>query len=68
MWVVGGLVLVALVLPGLWPQQEGEKLTYTQFMTQVRAGEVESVVVNNSTNTISGTLDRRNEVLHHRRR
>ena len=56
MWVVGGLVLVALVLPGLWPQQEGDKLTYTQFMTQVRAGEVESVVVNNSTNTISGTL------------
>ena len=57
MWVVGGLVLVALVLPGLWPQQEGEKLTYTEFMTQVREGNVESVVVNNSTNTISGTLD-----------
>ncbi|MFV0309036.1 MAG: ATP-dependent zinc metalloprotease FtsH [Desertimonas sp.] len=57
MWIVAGLVLTALVLPGLWPRDEGEKLTYTEFMTQAREGNVESVVVNNSSNTITGQLE-----------
>jgi len=57
MWVVAGLILTALLVPGLWPQEEGDKFTYTQFMSQVREGNVDSIVVNNSTNTISGKLD-----------
>jgi cell division protease FtsH len=56
-WVIAGVILMALLLPGLWPDEEGQKITYTEFMTQVREGNVESVVVNNSTNTITGTLD-----------
>jgi cell division protease FtsH len=56
-WVIAGVILMALLLPGLWPDEEGQKITYTEFMTQVREGNVESIVVNNSTNTITGTLD-----------
>ena len=42
--------------PSLWPNESGEKLSYTEFMTQVDDGNVESVVINNSSNTITGTL------------
>ena len=56
MWVLLGVVAVALLLPSLWPNESGEKLSYTDFMTQVRDGNVESVVINNSSNTITGTL------------
>jgi cell division protease FtsH len=56
-WLIAGVILLALLVPGLWPDDKGQKITYTEFMTQVREGNVESVVVNNSTNTITGTLD-----------
>src|SRR5215204_3262812 len=56
-WLIAGVVLMALLVPGLWPDDKGQKITYTEFMTQAREGNVESIVVNNSTNTISGTLD-----------
>ena len=57
MWLIAGVILLALLVPGLWPDNKGQKITYTEFMTQVREGNVDSVVVNNSTNTITGTLD-----------
>ena len=41
----------------MWPNEAGDKVTYTQFMNDVRAGNVESVVVNNSSNTITGTME-----------
>ena len=56
MWVLLGVVALALLLPSLWPNESGEKLSYTDFMTQVSEGNVESVVINNSSNTITGTL------------
>ena len=56
-WLIAGVILLALLVPGLWPDDKGQKITYTEFMTQVREGNVDSVVVNNSTNTITGTLD-----------
>jgi cell division protease FtsH len=34
----------------------GERLSYTEFLEQVRAGKVERVTLNNATNTITGTL------------
>ncbi len=34
----------------------GEKLTYTEFLEQVRNGDVQQVTINNATNTISGKL------------
>ncbi len=57
MWVLLGVVALALLLPSLWPSRSGEKITYSQFMDQVRAGQVESVVINNSSNTITGTFE-----------
>ncbi len=55
-WVIAGVILLALLVPGLWPDEQGQKITYTEFMEQVEAGNVESIVVNNSSNTITGQL------------
>ena len=57
MWVLLGVVALALLLPSLWPSDTGSKVTYSQFMNDVREGRVESVVVNNSSSTITGTLE-----------
>jgi cell division protease FtsH len=56
MWILLGVVALALLLPSLWPNQSGEKISYSEFMTQASAGKVESVVINNSSGTINGTL------------
>jgi cell division protease FtsH len=56
MWVLLGVVALALVLPSFWPSDSGEKLTYTEFITQVREGKVDSVVISNNSNTINGKL------------
>jgi cell division protease FtsH len=51
-------VLVAMfVLPRFWPSETGDKLTYTEFIALVEAGDVKSVVVNNTNNRITGELD-----------
>ncbi len=57
MWVLLGVVALALLLPSLWPNRSGDKITYTEFMNQARQGNVESIVINNSSGTITGTLD-----------
>ena len=57
MWVLLGVVALALILPSFWPSSSGEKLTYTQFIDQVQEGNVESVVINNDSNTITGTFE-----------
>jgi cell division protease FtsH len=56
MWVLLAVVALALVLPSLWPNSGGEKISYTQFMDEVRSGDVKAITVNNSSNTITGTL------------
>ncbi len=51
-------VLVAMfVLPRFWPTEEGDELTYTEFIDLVERGDVKSVVVNNTNNRITGELD-----------
>jgi cell division protease FtsH len=51
-------VLVAMfVLPRFWPTEEGDQLTYTEFIQLVERGDVKSVVVNNTNNRITGELD-----------
>ena len=57
MWVLLGVVALALMLPSFWPSDAGEKLTYTQFIAQVREGNVESVVISNNSNSITGELE-----------
>src|SRR3990170_5563431 len=56
-WVLGGVVLLAIVLPSLWPNNTGQELSYTTFIEQVRDGNVESVIINNSTGAITGKFD-----------
>jgi cell division protease FtsH len=47
-------VLVAMfVLPQLWPSNEGEKVTYTDFVAMVNDGDVESATINNASGRIS---------------
>src|SRR5688572_727209 len=54
LYVLAGVVAAALLLPSLWPRDEGSQVTYTQFMQQVEDGKVESVEINNSSGAISG--------------
>ena len=56
MWVLLGVVALALVLPSFWPSDSGEKLTYTEFIAEVQEGNVESVVISNNSNSITGEL------------
>jgi len=57
MWVLLGVLGLGLLLPSFWPDETGEKVTYTDFMQRVSEGEVSSVVINNSTGSIDGTLE-----------
>ena len=56
MWVLLGVVALALVLPSFWPSDSGTELTYTEFIAEVREGNVESVVISNNSNSITGEL------------
>ncbi|MGD9999177.1 MAG: ATP-dependent zinc metalloprotease FtsH [Ilumatobacteraceae bacterium] len=48
-------VLVAMfVLPRFWPSDDGEKLSYGEFIELADKGEVKSIVINNSSGKISG--------------
>ena len=48
-------VLIALfVVPRLITNDNGEELTYSEFITAVNAGEVATIDINNTTNKISG--------------
>ncbi|MGI9031365.1 MAG: ATP-dependent metallopeptidase FtsH/Yme1/Tma family protein, partial [Ilumatobacteraceae bacterium] len=57
MWVLLGVVALALILPSFWPSESGTRLTYTEFITAVRDGRVNSVVISNNSNTITGELE-----------
>jgi cell division protease FtsH len=50
------LLLVALFIPSVWPSNDGEDLSYSEFRSQVVAGDVAKIVVNNETGAISGEL------------
>ena len=45
-----------LVLNQVWPSDEGEKLSYTEFITAVRGDLVKEFTLTNGSNTISGEL------------
>jgi len=57
MWVLLGVLALALLLPSFWPDETGETVTYTDFMQRVSEGDVSSVVINNSSGSIDGTLE-----------
>ncbi|MFZ9518044.1 MAG: ATP-dependent zinc metalloprotease FtsH [Ilumatobacteraceae bacterium] len=51
--VVAGALIVG---PRLWPATTATKVTYTEFLDLVQSGKVESVEINNLSNTISGKM------------
>ncbi|MGA1362839.1 MAG: ATP-dependent zinc metalloprotease FtsH [Ilumatobacteraceae bacterium] len=58
-WAIWAIVAVIVALAfgaQFLSPSTGERLTYTEFLAQVRNGDVKSVTINNATNTISGTL------------
>jgi len=55
--VMIAVIVAMFVLPQLWPSDDGEKLTYTEFIDRVERGDVRSVTINNSNGRITGELD-----------
>lgn len=58
-WAIWAIVAAVVVLAfgsQLFATPTGDKLTYTEFLVQVKNGDVKQVTINNSTNVISGTL------------
>lgn len=55
-WVAIGVLLATVVLPQLMPRDDGDPLSYTEFIEQVSSGNVASVTINNGTATITGEL------------
>jgi cell division protease FtsH len=53
-WALVGLVVVVLVVPNLLRDETGDKITYTEFITAVEDGKVESIVFDNTTGDIDG--------------
>jgi cell division protease FtsH len=54
LYVLAGVVAVALLLPSMWPSEDGERITYTEFLELVREERVASVEINNSSSAIDG--------------
>jgi cell division protease FtsH len=49
-------MLAAFVLPGIFaPQEEQDRVTYSEFLEEVRAGDVERVEIDNTDGSITGT-------------
>ena len=58
-WAVWAIVAAVLALgigSQMFATDTGERLSYTEFLQQVRSGKVEQITLNNATNTITGTL------------
>jgi cell division protease FtsH len=52
--VLAAVLALALLVPSMWPRDEGDKITYNEFLTSVRQGEVSNITINNSSSTITG--------------
>ena len=58
-WAIWAIVAAVVVLAfgsQRFATPTGDKLTYSEFLVQVKNGDVKQVTINNSTNIISGTL------------
>ncbi|HUC33726.1 MAG TPA: ATP-dependent zinc metalloprotease FtsH, partial [Ilumatobacteraceae bacterium] len=56
-WTIPVLLAVlvgTLVLNQVWPNNDGENLSYTEMMDAVAAGQVAEITVTNGSNTVSG--------------
>ena len=57
LYVLLGLTVVILLSSTMSAGTSSEKVSYSEFMSQVRGGNVESVEIDNTNGSISGTLD-----------
>ncbi len=53
-WIVGLVALGALLIPSLWPSNDGQELSYTEFITQVEQGNIENADINTGSGKITG--------------
>lgn len=59
-WAIWAIVAAVVVLAfgsQFFAPATGEKISYTEFLAQVRSGDVASITINNATNIISGEFD-----------
>src|SRR3546814_18009580 len=56
LWVLLGLTLMVVVLPSIIDTSSTDEISYSEFMAQVRAGDVESVKLDNTNGDIPGAL------------
>ena len=55
-WIIGLVALGALLIPSLWPSNDGTDLTYTQFIAEVDDGNVAEIEVDKGSGKITGEL------------
>ena len=55
--VMVAVIVAMFILPRFWPTDEGEQLTYTEFISAVNDGNVKTVTINNTNNRITGEFD-----------
>lgn len=53
-WIIGLVAIGALLVPSLWPSNDGDNLDYTEFINEVQAGNVESATINTGSGKITG--------------
>ncbi|MFN3254951.1 MAG: ATP-dependent zinc metalloprotease FtsH [Ilumatobacter sp.] len=53
-WIIAIVALSALLIPSLWPSNDGETLTYTEFIGQVQEGNIDTANVNTGSGKITG--------------
>jgi cell division protease FtsH len=54
--VILAVLVGTLLLNQVWPTDDGEKLSYTEFITTVKADQVKEFTLTNGSNSISGEL------------
>ena len=55
--LIGAVLLLVVAWPLLAPDDGGESISFSEFMAEVEAGNVESVEINNNNGKISGEFD-----------
>ncbi len=53
-WVLVGVLAAAFLVPSLWPSDSGESLEYSEWRTEVIAGNISSAVIDNGSGRITG--------------
>ena len=48
-------VVLFVAVPRVWPSEAGDKITYSEFISRVNAGDVKSVSIDKGSGTINGT-------------